>query len=971
MGLLLFVGVGFLITQEKILSFKEITPKNLSINRETGVQTNYPIAMTSDTISISGTVFVDVNYGGGSGRNFSTAEKSAINSGFPIDGGNNATGIAWAVVELYSYDGNDPRNSKLIGYTQTNEDGFYLFEQDSEGKKLPAGDYLIRVVNESVKSNRKASASEYFRVMPVQTFRNDPDETVTEVANEVGGAHPALEDLYPNYGYETFYEYWEWEDEAIASIVPLGVAMKEDIYGYPSNADPIPADAQSVTAITGSGEILDADFGFNFDTIVNTNDSGQGSLKQFTENSSNLYNDYLSQDLPAAITAPLDSNGNPVTLTDYETSIFMIPDPNFDSRVTAGTDTGQINLTNNPPDGGSGSAFVIGISGDLRLYDDTHTSLDGRTQAVNTPSVRNFAKKTIGSNETTGSEIILNSPGTNLIRVQDSYQIVHSLGITSQENTDSSFGIRISENGNDGSQVVGTENIIIEELTIANVNCGIQGARMTKSVIRKSIIRDSNSSQMKCNSIQLRSRSEENLIEDNLVLRSAHYGIHLIRDNNSNNTIKGNTIAGNGIITTSSRRRVEEKGGIMLHEGANTTIVSNNIYENKGNGITIAISRSNWQASHGNKITRNSIYNNEKLGIDLDARPPLRGSLLNDGGDGVTLNDEGDGDNSGGNTLQNYPEITNVLTTDNNDDDIDSNDTIVIEGQLQSTPNSQFRIELFSNAVCNPDRNGEEQSDIYGEGERFYESVIVNTDGNGLATFSSNPVVRSNLAGNVITATATNTASNNTSEFSQCPQTNFPDLLLVKRITAINRGQSDERLFTNFADDDTEHDNNPRWSEVNNNNTSSYLIGAINVDQVRPEDEVEYTIYFLNDGSETAQNVLICDLIPEHTELILNSFNSEPPAEDGLPGATKGLLWQYDSETAESLTNANDGDNGYYFPPGVNPADVDVLNNIQCGNSSSNTNGAVVVFLEILPPLTSPGSPSNSYGFFRFTVKVD
>ena len=397
-----------------------------------------------------------------------------------------------------------------------------------------------------------------------------------------------------------------------------------------------------------------------------------------------------------------------------------------------------------------------------------------------------------------------------------------------------------------------------------------------------------------------------------------------------------------------------------MRHAENTTINNNIIRDNIGDGITITFDSRN---NNGNLISQNSIYNNGDLGIDL---VEVRGTA----GDGLTENDNSDGDN-GANTLQNFPEITNVLIADNNDDDIDSNDSIVIEGQLQSTPNSEFEIELFSNATCNPDRNGAEQSDIHGEGERFYESVIVNTDGNGLATFSSNPVVRSDLAGNVITATATATASNNTSEFSQCPQ---PNLLLVKRITAINRGQSDQRLFTNFVDDATNIDTDDKWLQVNNN-TSSYLVGAINVDQVRPEDEVEYTIYFLSNGSETAENVLICDLIPDNMELVPNSFNSEPPAEDGLPGAARGILWQYDGAT-ESLTNANDGDDGYYFVPGDNPADVNVLNSVQCGNSSSNTNGAVVINLNDLPVAKAPEVPANSeipldsYGFIRFRARV-
>ena len=56
--------------------------------------------------------------------------------------------------------------------------------------------------------------------------------------------------------------------------------------------------------------VTDVDFGFNFDAIVNTNDSGIGSLRQFILNANELANAGLAQ---VGQTAGL------------ETSIFMIP----------------------------------------------------------------------------------------------------------------------------------------------------------------------------------------------------------------------------------------------------------------------------------------------------------------------------------------------------------------------------------------------------------------------------------------------------------------------------------------------------------------------------------------------------------------------------------------------------------------------------------------------------------------------
>ena len=875
---------------------------------------DYQIAIAPGTITISGTVFEDMNYGGGAGRNFATAEASATASGFPLLG-TYATGTFDARVELYSYDGIDTSTSQLVQQVTTDGDGNYIFEEDSNGDPLPSGHYLIRVVNNTILSNREINSTGEFP-FAVQTFRNDPDETEPEITDEVGGAHPALEDS-----------------------------------GTVSNfGDPLPSNAQSVTAISGVGEVNHVDFGFNFDTIVNTNDSGQGSLRQFLTNSRELDNDlaypYLDQDLPNTISAPLDQDGNPVNLKDYETSIFMIPDPNHDSRVTAGTGVGQINLTNSPPDGGGGSAFVIDTSDSflpLRVL-DPFISIDGRTQNANINTVENLADETIGSNETKGAEIIISrTTGSDVIYGQFNNLIFHSLSILSQSGTNS-VGLLLSNNGSSSSPGLDISNVIMEELTVATTNCGIQGARMIDSVIRNSIIRDSGL-QSQCNNIQLRGNSNNNLIEDNLILRSSHYGIQILSGNNLNNIIHGNLIIGNG-----TNVNTRQNAGIGLNRSTNTTITENLIRDNLGDGIVILPSASNI----GNVIQQNSIFNNGELGIDLSVLRLNRGGYS---GDGVTANDAGDSD-SGPNLRQNFPVIDNIISDGTN---------YTIEGRVETTPNTQFDIELYSNAVCNPDTSGTAQSDNYGEGEKYHDTMTVTTDSSGQATFSI-PVAISDLAGNIFTTTATATSSNNTSEFSECFSLS-PDLLLVKRITAINPEQSTEIQFNNFIDDSTDDDNNVNWLGFDNSTqTNTYTLGEIDGGLVKPGDEVEYTIYFLSSGSETAQNVLVCDLIPENLEFSSQSFKSEPPAANGLPGAARGILWQYDGNI-ESLTDGADGDAGYYFPPGVEPSSV--FPNIVCDHSgSSNTNGAVVVNLGDLPGATNPGIPTNSYGFIRFRAKV-
>ncbi|MBI3951810.1 MAG: hypothetical protein HY314_15280 [Acidobacteria bacterium] len=178
-----------------------------------------------------------------------------------------------------------------------------------------------------------------------------------------------------------------------------------------------------------------------------------------------------------------------------------------------------------------------------------------------------------------------------------------------------------------------------------------------------------------------------------------------------------------GVVLTSSARN-NTIGGLFSDEG--NTIAFNG-------GVGVLISGAN---TRDNRISRNAIFSNGGLGIDL-------------GGDGVTLNDLGmppDAD-TGANNLQNFPDFSafNLF-----------GDTI-IEGTLQSTRNTPFLLEFFTNTGCDPSG--------FGEGERFIDEIAVMTDSSGTASFMFRLLVTVPL-GQFITATAT--AGNNTSEFSQC-----------------------------------------------------------------------------------------------------------------------------------------------------------------------------------------------------------
>lgn len=140
------------------------------------------------------------------------------------------------------------------------------------------------------------------------------------------------------------------------------------------------------------------------------------------------------------------------------------------------------------------------------------------------------------------------------------------------------------------------------------------------------------------------------------------------------------------------------------------------------------------------RISGNSIFQNEYLGIDL---------LPFSGVNGPTANDPLDADTNGGNALQNYPVIDQATSNPMN---------TTIHGSLHSIPNNEFSIEFFASPECDPSG--------FGEGERFLGLTTVTTDAQGDAQYSA--IVQSAPAGWVVTSTATQTASNNTSEFSQC-----------------------------------------------------------------------------------------------------------------------------------------------------------------------------------------------------------
>ncbi|HWP45948.1 MAG TPA: FG-GAP-like repeat-containing protein [Candidatus Limnocylindrales bacterium] len=232
--------------------------------------------------------------------------------------------------------------------------------------------------------------------------------------------------------------------------------------------------------------------------------------------------------------------------------------------------------------------------------------------------------------------------------------------------------------------------------------------------------------------------------ERNIISGNALTGIAISGTGATGNLIQGNFI---GTDSTGTIALGNTSHGVVLASSASNNTIGGTA---NGAGNVIAFNGSDGifaNSGTGNLFSRNSIFSNTDLGIDL-------------GSNGVTLNDAGDGD-TGANNLQNFP----VLTSANS-----GGGGTTVQGTFNSMANTNFVLEFFSNSTCNASGNG--------EGATFLGSTTVITDsaGNANINITSTTVVPT---GQFITATATD-PNNNTSEFSNCIQVNRADLSVIK-----------------------------------------------------------------------------------------------------------------------------------------------------------------------------------------------
>ncbi len=213
--------------------------------------------------------------------------------------------------------------------------------------------------------------------------------------------------------------------------------------------------------------------------------------------------------------------------------------------------------------------------------------------------------------------------------------------------------------------------------------------------------------------------------------------------NASGNFVQGNLIGtqGDGVTPLANSSH-----GVLIYSGAGNNAVGGRI---AGAGNTIAYNGASGvdlrgDAGVGNTIAGNSIFSNAMLGINFCSDYDVDNLICNDA-TAVTPNDADDPD-TGANNLQNFPDLTAVLSGS------------VVDGSLSSIADSDFMIDFYASPSCDPSGHG--------EGETYLGSDAVATNADGDATFSTNLAV-SVPDGWYVVATLTD-SDGSTSEFSEC-----------------------------------------------------------------------------------------------------------------------------------------------------------------------------------------------------------
>jgi CSLREA domain-containing protein len=366
---------------------------------------------------------------------------------------------------------------------------------------------------------------------------------------------------------------------------------------------------------------------------------------------------------------------------------------------------------------------------------------DGSTVSANNYGVRltGARRTTVGGTTVDTSNLISgNSQAGVLIEggvavgedrniVQNNLIGTNALGLAGLPNAESAAGVNRG-----GVLIVDAGGVLVGGAGVGNVISGNNGAGVIIST-----------------SVEEGGTTNDNAVQGNLIgvaangttaLANSGDGIEIT--NGQNNLIGGTNPGEGNTIRFSTANGVALTGSLIVGGGSNNNTILNNIIASNGMDGVLVVS------GIGNRINGNSIFANAQQGIDLL-------------GDGVTPNDPNDADpatNPNANNLQNYPVVAFAVRNPNTG-------VTTVTGTLDGgTAGAVYFIELYANPACDGTN---------GEGQTLLGGVLTDAaNASGDVSFSFQ--TSADVSGQVITATATDETTNDTSEFSACTTVTVP-----------------------------------------------------------------------------------------------------------------------------------------------------------------------------------------------------
>ncbi|RYY21101.1 MAG: hypothetical protein EOO36_01665, partial [Cytophagaceae bacterium] len=556
-----------------------------------------------------------------------------------------------------------------------------------------------------------------------------------------------------------------------------------------------------VTLATATSAVVNVDFGFNFSTIVNTNDSGQGSLRQFIVNSNTLTNAGLTQ---------------VGQLAGREASIFMVPDGNAHAGQRANLTSG---LTGAP---GAARAVIAVTSAALPTITDARTRIDGTVQ---TTYIGDTNAGQLGTGGTAGVKAVAlakinrpeielsidNSLAYGLDLEGDSLGVrgiaLHG-GVLRAGTTTAATNLQITSN------LVGISALAVADPagTTYNPNYGIQIAGASYGVVRNNLVGYASNSGLNysggANTTGLTITRNEFVqngyrkaggdgisVGDDGVAGPVAVLFNLITTSNSDglqfeisqvaaggiNVVRNNTFFDNGNGSSSTARTQREGAAILYLQrdgtttGTNADSISYNIInQTQASGIVVGYGQRNViitrNSTFGNGTSRNSATGGN-LGIDLISNSAYyvnsssaAGAMDYGNGDGVTPN-TGSLNTAFGNGGISYPVFT--LTRYNNSTSITVTGYVGSAAGQAAFKGAAIDIYFANNLDGNNSGavvSGDGTNVAHGEGQTYLTTLTADANGNFGATIAAPAGMVFSTSGETLTATAYLSGSG-TSEF--------------------------------------------------------------------------------------------------------------------------------------------------------------------------------------------------------------